>query len=91
MTHASISHRSNFQEAKFAIIITCLFLFPAAAVIQPTVGMTILDNIFPHMGKSGWFFTFKLGQNNSQSDLSVISLSITFGQLDFSIMVARMG
>ena len=43
------------------------------------------------MDESDRFFAFKLGRTNNQSDPSVVSSSVTFGQLDSSIVVASNG
>ncbi|KAI9569513.1 aspartic peptidase domain-containing protein [Boletus coccyginus] len=60
--------------------------FPPAAAIRPTVGTTVLDNIFSHLDESNRFFAFKLGRNSNLSDPSAVNSSFTIGELDPSVV-----
>ena len=62
--------------------------FPPVAAIPQAVGTTVLENVFAHLADADRFFAFKLGRDNSFGDSSTVNSSVTFGQLDSSIMDA---
>lgn len=61
------------------------FAFPSIAAIQPTLGTTLLENIFNHLSDEHRFFAYALGRNNVETGTSSDS-SVTIGELDSSIV-----
>ncbi|KAI6043077.1 aspartic peptidase domain-containing protein [Pisolithus marmoratus] len=59
--------------------------FPSIAAIQPTLGTTVLENVFDHLSDEHRLFAYTLGRNNVETGTSSDS-SVTIGTLDSSIV-----
>ncbi|KAI0273780.1 aspartic peptidase domain-containing protein [Gloeopeniophorella convolvens] len=60
------------------------FSFPDAAVIPPTAGQTLLENVFSYLDDDHRFFAFHLGRDVLDSSLSLGQLDDTFSHGDGS-------